>query len=278
MISISNILLTELFSDEQYNKNLLKTTRNKPIVDAILNRKKITFYYTGPRRPKKDNVKSGYRVKVEPVAMGLSKKGNLVLRAWVEPPSASKKGFSKTHWRTFILARTKNVEVTDETFHVKRPGYNEDGDKSMSVVYVKTRWDETPEPNVEPKPEPVEPTEPQVKPSVEPSEPQQEPAAEPQPEPSVEPEPSEPSPQPQASEPSVEPSVEPTIQKQEPKPEVKPTELPQPKPRTKPSREPQTKLEPTEPQPEKSPEEKPDEEEDTNLMESLKRIKRLMYS
>ena len=263
MKSILAILLTELMSDEQYNKNILKTTRNKPIVDAILNRKKITFYYTGPRRPKKDNVKSGYRVKVEPVAMGLSKKGNLVLRAWVEPPSATKRGFSKTHWRTFILARTKNVEVTDETFDVKRPGYNEDGDKSMSVVYVKTRWDETPEPQPEPQPEPTEPTEPQPEPQAEPQVEPTEPEA--QPEPEVEP-----------TAPTPEPSIAP-----EPQPKTKPTELPQPKPRTKPSKQPEIGTQTTEPQPvtpEVAPEEKPEEEEDTNLMESLRRIKRLMYS
>jgi hypothetical protein len=228
-----------------------------------LNRKKLTFYYTGPRRPKKTNVKSGYRVKVEPVAMGLSKKGNLVLRAWVEPPSASKKGFSKTHWRTFILARTKNVEVTDETLDVKRPGYNEDGDKSMSVVYVKTKWDETPEPEPEVQPEPSEPTEPQVEPTAAPE-------PEVQPEPEVKP-----------SAPTPEPSVAPEPQPTEPQPEAKPTELPQPKPRTKPSKTPETGTQIPEPQPETpevAPEEKPEEEEDTNLMESLRRIKRLMYS
>jgi hypothetical protein len=269
-------------SDEQYNKNLLKTTRNKPIADAILNRKKITFYYTGPRRPKKDNVKAGYRVKVEPVAMGLNKKGNLVLRAWVDKPSTSKRGFeAKTvidrntkqkkvvpgnHWRTFILSRTSSVQVTDETFDVKRPGYNEDGDKSMSVVYVKTDWGKAvkPKKEVKPKAEPTKVTtkvpkkEPEVEPEVTPTE-------LPTPEPKT-----KPSAQPTGEVPPVEkPTVEP-----------KPTEVPQ---QEKPTAEPVAPTNQNLPQP--KPEEKPpvnpedneNQDDENQLNESILKIKRLMF-
>jgi hypothetical protein len=121
-------------------QSVLKTTKTKPIVDAIKNRKKINFFYTGPQKPKKDSVKSGKRYKVEPVAIGLSKKGNLVIRAWVEPPSVSKKGFDKTNWRTFMVGRMTSVEITDETFDNKRPNYKEGNDKSMSVTYVTSDW------------------------------------------------------------------------------------------------------------------------------------------
>ena len=55
---------------EEQNQGLLKTTKNKPLVDAIVNRHPITFYYSGPRKPKKKSVKAGYRVKAEPVALG----------------------------------------------------------------------------------------------------------------------------------------------------------------------------------------------------------------
>ena len=41
-------------------QNILKTTKTKPIVDAIKNRKKIDFYYSGPRKGS-DSVKSGKR-------------------------------------------------------------------------------------------------------------------------------------------------------------------------------------------------------------------------
>ena len=253
MIQISDILLTELMNDSQYAKNLLKTTRNKPIVDAIQNRKKITFFYTGPKRPKKSSVKAGTRVKVEPVALGLNKKGNLVLRAWVEPPSVSKKGFEKTNWRTFILARTSNLEVTDETFDVKRPGYNDTGDRSMTKVYAKTDWGKKLEPKKVVKPK-VKQT--KVKPPT------------------------------TVSEPVAEPTVEPEVQ-----PETPPTELPQPKPKVKPAAikkstvttEPETpKQEPEElPQPETDTKPAPSPEEDEenkNLQEAIKKIKHLMFS
>ncbi len=228
--------------------NILKTTSNKPIVDAIKNRRKITFDYFGPRKPKKDSVRPGKRVKVEPVAMGLSKKGNLIIRAWVEPPSVTKTGFQKGNWRTFILSRAKNVEVTDETFDSKRPQYKEGSDNSMSVTYVTSDW--TKKPTIKktekpkPKPSPVAKTEPKQKPIPEP--------------------------------------VQPTVQKTEPKPQ----ELPQPKPEEKPQpiekepvQEPVQKEPDSEQLPEPKPEEKPEENpEDKNLQENIMKIKHLMFS
>ena len=88
-------MLNETIFEILEEQSILNTTRTKPIVDAIKNRKKITFYYSGPRKPKKDSVKPGYRVKAEAVALGLSKRGNLVMRAYVQPPSTSKKRLSK---------------------------------------------------------------------------------------------------------------------------------------------------------------------------------------
>ncbi len=245
---------------EQLEQAILKTTKTKPIADAVKNRKLITFYYTGPRVGK-DKVKAGYRIKAEGVALGLTKKGKLALRAFVQPPSASKKGFAKTGWRTFLLNRMNNVKISEDTFDTKRPEYKEGDDGSFSVTYVTSDWTQTPEVEPQAEPQPT-PTEPQAEPTTQ--EPEQ------QPEPEVEP-----------TAPTPEPSVAPEPQATEPQPEAKPTELPQPKPRTKPSKEPETVIQPTEPQPETpevEPEEKPEEDENTSLMESLRRIKRLMYS
>ena len=90
-MKINNILYNIIVEEE----NILKTTKTKPIVNAIKNRNPITFYYSGPRKPKKDSVRPGNRVEAEAVALGLSKKGNLIVRAFVKPPSVSKKGFEK---------------------------------------------------------------------------------------------------------------------------------------------------------------------------------------
>jgi hypothetical protein len=123
---------------------VLRTTANKPIVKAIKQRNPITFYYSGPYKPKKDSVKRGKRIKAEVVAMGLSKKGNLVVRAWVQPPSVSKKGFNEHGWRTFMVTRMSNIVIhPDETFDTTRPGYKPGDDKSMNVTYVTSDWTKT---------------------------------------------------------------------------------------------------------------------------------------
>lgn len=140
---------------EEQNEGILKTTKNKPLVDAIVNRHPITFYYSGPRKPKKKSVKAGYRVKAEPVALGAHKTtGNLLVRAYIDDPSTSKRGTpgkvgkekSNYGWRTFLAARMSNVQVVkNETFNTIREKYNGGGDdKSMSVTYVSTDFSQTP--------------------------------------------------------------------------------------------------------------------------------------
>jgi hypothetical protein len=182
-------MLNNTIFDIIEEQSILKTTKTKPIVDAIKNRKKITFYYSGPRKPKKDSVKPGYRVKAEAVALGLSKKGNLVMRAYVQPPSTSKKGFGKHGWRTFMLGRMSSTEITDEIFNEKRPGYKEGPDGGLSVTYVTTDWTKQPKTKEIEKPEPkVEPTT-TVKPPIEKPKPQVKPTELPQPKPEVKPEP-----------------------------------------------------------------------------------------
>jgi hypothetical protein len=242
-------MLNNIIFDIIEEQSILKTTKTKPIVDAIKNRKKVTFYYSGPRKPKKDSVKPGYRVKAEVVALGLSKKGNLVMRAYVQPPSASKKGFAKHGWRTFMLSRMSGTEITDEIFNEKRPGYKEGPDGGLSVTYVTTDWTKQPKTKKIEKPEPkVEPTT-SVKPPIE----------------------------------------KPDVKGEKPQPQVKstepkPTELPQPKPEVKPTKAPEPpKEEPKpedlpQPKPEEKPVQNPEDEENKELQESIKKIKSLMFS
>jgi hypothetical protein len=153
------------------NEQNLSGKKTKPLVDAIVKRNPVTFYYSGPKKPPKDSVKPGVRIRAEVVAMGLSKKGNLIVRAYVQPPSVSKKGFNEHGWRTFIVNRMSNINVlTDETFNNKRPDYKE-GEESkrgpMVVTYVTSDWVDkqpVPEPEVEPTttPDTPEPTTPDI--------------------------------------------------------------------------------------------------------------------
>ena len=234
-------------------------SKPKALANAIKKRNPISFFYNGPR----NQVQAGRRVKVEVVALGVSKKGNMIIRGWVQPPSRSKTGFSKNNWRTFMVSRLTQVEIFDEeTFDTKRPGYKEGDDKSMLTTYVTSDWSSTPD-----IPKDTEPT----------SEPQQsEPTSEPQQsEPSVDPQQSEPSVVPQQSEPSVEPQQsEPTSEPQQSEPTSEPqqSDLPKPEPENKPSIEP-PKVSDSD--------DNEDEEDETNdydgLNENIKRIKRLLY-
>ena len=216
------------------------SSRTGSIANAVKKRNPVSFFYNGPR----NTVQAGKRVKAELVALGLSKKGNMVVRAWVDQPSKSKTGFQKGNWRTFMVGRMNQVEIYDEeTFDQKREGYKEGDDKSMSVTYVTSDWSSTPEPQTQ---EPVQ--------------------REPQPqEPEVEPIQREP----QTQEPDVEPiqgepEVEPTQQRTS-------TDLPEPEPNNTPSIEP----------PIVDDNDDDEDQEDNNydnLNESINRIKELLYN
>jgi hypothetical protein len=170
---IFNMNLNNIFNDviSEQDNSMPKTTRNKQLSDAITKRHPITFYYSGPRKPKKRSVKAGYRVKAEAVALGLNKKGNLVIRAWIDNPSKSKRGTpsdvgnekANYGWRTFLVTRMSSIQVlTKETFDVPREKFNGGGDdNSMNVTYVSTNFSsklKEPEIKQEPKPEPEKPT------------------------------------------------------------------------------------------------------------------------
>lgn len=178
-------------------KNILlemsNSSKTKRITDAIKNRFLVSFYYNGP----KGKVLPGRRIKSELVALGLTKKGNLVARGWVQPPSISKRGFEKHGWRLFMLNRMSGIQIyEDETFDVKRPDLNDNGDRSMGVVYVTSNWDtlsepktdrDTSEPETEPElPEPKKEPLPEPKTDTDTSEPETEPEL-PEPEPKLKP-------------------------------------------------------------------------------------------
>ena len=205
--------IINLINEQTYKGN----TKTQPLINAIKNRNTVTFFYSGPIKPKKDSVKRGTRYKAEVMALGLTKKGYMAIRAYVQPPSTSKKGFKKHGWRTFLVTRMSNIQInSDEVFDIKRPGYKEGDDRSFTVTYAKTDW------GVKSNPKPIR-------------KPTPEPKAEPTPvtEPTTKVEPTKTElPQPK---PVEKPQAEPTPQAEKPEPE----ELPQPKPEEKPSENPE---------------------------------------
>jgi hypothetical protein len=274
MIKFEDILLEK---ERDLTPLLLKTTNVKAFVNAVTNRNPISFSYYGPRTGK-DSVKSGKRVKVEGVAFGVNKKGKMVLRAYVNPPSVSKKGFNGTHWRTYILSRMKNVVFhTEEQFNTKREDYKDGVDGSMTRIYATSDWGAKLKGKkiIKPKVEPTAEPKPEVNPEIEPTQPtspETEPSVSPEPQVTTEPPTNQPTAEPTEPTPSIaEPTSEPTppIEK---KSASQP--LPQPKPKQKPSIKPE-QIPST--STEVNPEENPEEDNDEALNESIKRIKRLMF-
>jgi len=108
------------------------------VQDSIKKKKVMVIYYDGD-----DNGGKGYRT-IEPVCVGYSKKGNLVLRAWEQEGSswsAQNKGNSLPGWRLFRLDKIFTFQPTMDNFTEMRPGYNPNGDKSMERVIINAKFD-----------------------------------------------------------------------------------------------------------------------------------------
>ena len=118
-------LLTEIASLDDIQKSI----RNKNIV---------TIYYDRDEPGGK-----GYR-RIEPVCVGYSKAGNLVLRAW-DIDGASHTGTIGEKplpgWRMFRADKIFTYQPTADNFDVMRPGYNQNGDRSMSSVILNAVFD-----------------------------------------------------------------------------------------------------------------------------------------
>ncbi len=122
--------------------NSLKTllneaVSNNEVKDSIRKKKVVNIYYDG-----KDNGGKGYRT-IEPVCLGVSKKGKLVLRAWEREGSsysAQNEGNILPGWRLFRLDKIFTYTPTLDTFTEVRPGYNPNGDKSMTTVYLNAKF------------------------------------------------------------------------------------------------------------------------------------------
>jgi hypothetical protein len=245
--------------------------KNKLITQAITEKKAISFMYDGPRKETKDingkkidSVLPGKRQKVYPVALGLSKKNNLIVRCWIQPPNPSKKGFNKKtakdipFWRTFMVARMRDIKLSDEIFDLKKlTGYKENADKSMRVIYKSAKFGDTLKPKEKKKP-----------------------TAAPTPPVKIEkPKPTTP-PKPVATKPVPEKPKLPEIKPKE-KPLANPTEKPEVKPTTKPESSVKPEIKSKKELPKKPEIEKKDEDEMeplVGLSEQIKKIKHLMLS
>lgn len=110
---------------------LLEIASIQTVQDAVNGRKVCIIYYDGDEPGGR-----GLR-EVEPVALGKSKSGNLVMRAW-DREGASHTAYKGEQplpsWRLFRLDKILSCKPTGEVYNTPRPNYNFNGDKSMVSV------------------------------------------------------------------------------------------------------------------------------------------------
>ena len=116
---------------------ILEVVAVNSVTDTIKKKQKIVVYYDGDEPGGK-----GLRL-IEPVCFGYSKADNPVLRAW-DLEGASHTAYKGEQplpgWRLFRLDKIMTFKPDDDYFTSPRPGYNFNGDKSMSRVIINAQF------------------------------------------------------------------------------------------------------------------------------------------
>jgi len=124
---------------DNLSKLILEAANLDVVQDSIRKKNVITINYDG------DEYGKGYR-DIEPVCVGYSKNGELVLRAW-ERQGASHSKVTRDNpipgWRFFKLVKILTYQPQGDNFYEMRPDYNPDGDKLMSSVILNANFDNT---------------------------------------------------------------------------------------------------------------------------------------
>jgi predicted DNA-binding transcriptional regulator YafY len=122
---------------ETFKGLLVEVASKESIVNAIKKRQVCVIYYQGD-----EPGGNGLRT-IEPVCFGTSKAGNPVLRAWDFEGASHRAYIGKKplpSWRMFRVDKITMLKPTGETFNEVRPGYNPNGDKSMTQVIINTKF------------------------------------------------------------------------------------------------------------------------------------------
>ncbi len=119
---------------------LLEIASIETVQDAVNGKKVCIVYYDGDEPGGR-----GLR-EIEPVALGKSKAGNLVMRAW-DREGASHTGYKGEQplpgWRLFRLDKVLSCKPSGEVYNEPRPNYNFNGDKSMTTIITIARFNNT---------------------------------------------------------------------------------------------------------------------------------------
>lgn len=107
---------------------------------AIDKKERVSIMYMDTNNPENRPIKTGRRIDIEPVALGLSTAGNTVVRAYVFQ-GTSRRGIP--NWKMFRLDRIARVFVSGfaisdkqrRYFEKERQKYNPSGDRAMAKVF-----------------------------------------------------------------------------------------------------------------------------------------------
>lgn len=120
-------------------KSLIVEIASLNDIQKSIRDKSITIIYYDGDEPGGKGLRT-----IEPVCVGYSKAGNLVLRAWDEEGSSHTATTGEQPlpgWRLFRADKILSYRITPEKFTTARPGYNFDGDKSMTRVILNAKFD-----------------------------------------------------------------------------------------------------------------------------------------
>ena len=119
---------------------LLEVASLDDVQRAIKQKQVVTIYYVGD-----DPGGKGQRL-VEPVCLGKSKANppNYVVRVWDIEGASHTATIGKQQlpgWRLLRLDKITMFKPTGQNFTSPRPGYNFNGEKSMSSVTINAKFD-----------------------------------------------------------------------------------------------------------------------------------------
>jgi predicted DNA-binding transcriptional regulator YafY len=119
-------------------KSLITEIASLNDIQNTIKKKQITVIFYDGDEPGGRGLRT-----IEPVCVGYSKAGNMVLRAWDEEGSSHTATTGEQPlpgWRLFRVDKILTYKPTLDTVNKARPGYNFNGDKSMTRVILNAKF------------------------------------------------------------------------------------------------------------------------------------------
>lgn len=119
-------------------RGLLNEVASLDDIQKTIRDKNVTIIYYDGDNPGGTGVRE-----IEPVCIGYSKAGNLVLRAWDREGASHTAAIGEKPlpgWRLFRVDKIFTYKPTLDNFTQEQPGYNPNGDKSMTKVILNAQF------------------------------------------------------------------------------------------------------------------------------------------